>query len=184
MPPSAVKTIRDLLFWQYAKLISKSSGFGIDNRAFQMSTFIKLRDGKMKWSPAIREWVKEHEKPNECVYCGSKGNLTTEHIMPQSWGGPNIADNAIMVCKKCNSTKSDKGLYEWMRDDYDNIPRIAEGKYLKLLYDLHEKNGTLNVSRDELVSKLCPNCAHGKLCEEEEIEGELSILCLEGVFKK
>ena len=28
--------------------------------------------------------------------------------------------------------------------------RIAEGKYLKMLYDLHDKRGTLNVDKKEL----------------------------------
>ena len=48
MPPPAVKTIKDAIFWQYAKLISKSAGFGINQRAFQMNRFIALRDGKIE----------------------------------------------------------------------------------------------------------------------------------------
>jgi len=32
----------------------------------------------------------------------------------------------------------------------DESPRIAEGKYLKLLYDLHDTRGTLNVDKKEL----------------------------------
>ena len=68
MPPPVVKTIRDEIYWQYAKLISKSSGFGINQRAFQMERFIGLRDGKIKWSSPVREWLREHEKPNECIY--------------------------------------------------------------------------------------------------------------------
>jgi len=59
----------------------------------------------MKWSTTVREWQREHEKPNECIYCGSKGDLTIEHILPRSCGGPDIPDNAIQVCKKCNSVK-------------------------------------------------------------------------------
>jgi hypothetical protein len=37
----------------------------------------------------------------------------------------------------------------------NEIPRIAEGKYLKLLYALHENLGTLEVSE---VRRLCPDC--------------------------
>lgn len=185
MPPAIVKTIKDEIFWQYAKLISKSAGFGINERAFQMSTFIKLRDGKIKWSTTIREWVKEHEKPNECVYCGSKGNLSVEHILPRCCGGPDIPDNAIKVCKKCNSKKGGKRLYEWKGlKQKDKIPRIAEGKYLKLLYELHDKLGTLNINKEDLKSKLCPKCDMGKLCKEEGKEGKLSVYCLEGVFNR
>jgi len=28
LPPRAVKTIQDLIFWQYAKIISESAGYG------------------------------------------------------------------------------------------------------------------------------------------------------------
>lgn len=185
MPPTIVKTIKDEIFWQYAKLISKSAGFGLNQRAFQMNRFIALRDGKIKWSSTIREWIKEHEKPNECIYCGLKKDLTVEHILPRSCGGPDITDNVINVCKKCNSSKGSKKLYEWTGlENKDNISRIAEGKYLKLLYDLHEKNGILNINKDNLKMKLCPNCDLKDLCKEEGHEGKLTVYCLEGIFVK
>jgi len=185
MPPAAVKTIRDEIYWQYAKLISKSAGFGIGGRAFQMSRFTGLRDGKIKWSTTIREWLREHDKPDECIYCGSKGPLTVEHILPRSCGGPDCPDNAIRVCKSCNSSKGGKRLYEWIGlKDKDKIPRIAEGKYLKLLFDLHEKNGTLDVSKDYLGDRLCPSCGLQSLCIREGHEGKLTVYCLEGCFGK
>lgn len=181
MPPRAVKTIKDLIFWQYAKLISRSAG--INKRAFQMDRFTKLRDGEIKWSSTIREWIKEHEKADECIYCGSKGNLTLEHILPKSCGGPDIPDNAIKICQSCNSSKGKKKLYEWKGLKHkDEIARIAEGKYLKLLYELHEKNGTLNITREELESKLCPKCAEKELCKKEGTEGKLTVFCIEGIF--
>ncbi|MCD6215939.1 MAG: HNH endonuclease [Candidatus Aenigmarchaeota archaeon] len=183
MPPAVVKTIKDEIFWQYAKLISKSAGFGINQRAFQMNRFIALRDGKIKWSTAIREWIKEHEKPNECIYCGSKENLTVEHILPKSCGGPDTPDNAIKVCKKCNSSKGGKRLYEWVGlKNKDKVPRIAEGKYLKLLYKLHDKQGTLEVDKNELTVKLCPLCNMTPICERDKCEGKLTVYCLEGIF--
>lgn len=183
MPPAIVKTIKDEIFWQYAKLISKSAGFGINQRAFQMNRFIALRDGKITWSTAIREWVKEHEKPNECIYCDSKENLTIEHILPRSCDGPDISDNAIRICKKCNSSKSSKRLYEWIGlKNKDKVPRIAEGKYLKLLYDLHDKQGTLEVDKNELTSKLCTLCNMPSICERDKCGGKLTVYCLEGLF--
>ena len=182
MPPGAVRSIRDLIFWQYAKLIARSAG--IESPAFQMSRFTALRDGKIQWSSTIREWVREHEKADECIYCGSKASLTTEHILPRSRGGPDHPDNAIRVCKTCNSGKGDRRLYEWMGlENRDEIPRIAEGKYLKLLYQLHEERGTLGIDRKELPGRLCPACDMGRLCEEEETVGMLSVYCLEGCFR-
>jgi hypothetical protein len=183
MPPSAVKTIRDTIFWQYAKLISKSAGLGIEARAFQMSTFKKLQSGEMKWSSTVREWLREHERPDECIYCGAKSKLTTEHILPKSCGGPDTPDNVIRVCTSCNSKKSSKRLYEWNGlENKDSINRIAEGKYLKLLYDLHEQAGTLDISQDNLMIKLCPKCNMKHLCQKAGKEYKLSVYCIEGLF--
>lgn len=183
MPPSIVKTIREEIYWQYAKLISKSAGLG-DSRGFQMSTFLKLRDGKIKWSSAIGEYVKEHESKNTCIYCGSTEKLTVEHILPTARGGPNIADNAIFVCKKCNSSKGAKRLYEWFGfENKDKIPSIAEGKYLKLLFELHQKMGTLDISKDQ-IQQLCCKCDLGEECKIIGKEGKLTVFCLEGIFKK
>lgn len=45
MPPSAVKTLRQLIFWQYAKIIAESAGFG-KNYRFIMNRFKKTRLGR------------------------------------------------------------------------------------------------------------------------------------------
>jgi hypothetical protein len=148
-----------------------------------MKKFMELRDGKIQLSSTIREWIKEQEKPNECIYCGEKGGLTIEHILPRCCGGPDTTDNAIRVCKKCNSSKGGKRLYEWTNyDRKDQIQRIAEGKYLKLLYELHSKNGTLDVDKDNLVRALCPKCNMQSLCKAIDREGKLTVFCLEGIF--
>lgn len=183
MPPAVVKTIEEEIFWQYAKLISKSAGLG-NQRAFQMNRFMALRDGKIKWSTAIREYIKEHENHGVCIYCNTeKSNLSTEHILPKSCGGPDIADNAIRVCMNCNDKKNGRRLYEWYGlKNNDKIPRIAEGKYLKLLYSMHEKNGTLKTDRNMLLTTLCAKCNLKSKCEQDSTEGALSVYCLEGSF--
>ncbi len=181
MPPPVVKTVRDIIFYQYAKIISESAGYGKKNYGFIMSKWKKLKDGSEEWSTAIREWVKEHENPNECIYCGSTAALTTEHILPRDRGGPDTADNAIRVCKSCNSSKGDKRLYEWKGlENKDKHHRIAEGKYLKLLYKLHEEAGTL----DYTAKELCADCDMGKKCLSAGTAGKLTVYCVEGKWKK
>ena len=179
MPPPAVKTIRDLIYWQYAKIISESAGFGKRQWGFVMNRFKKLRSGEICWATSIREYVKEREKQGVCIYCGSKTHLTLDHILPRSRGGPDLPDNAVWVCKTCNSSKGNKRLYEWygLENRY-KVPRIAEGKYLKLLYSLHEEMGTLDVHD---VSRLCGRCDLYTKCPEKR---KLTVYCLEGVFTK
>ncbi len=60
----------------------------------------------------------------------------------------------------------------------DEVPRIAEGKYLKLLYALHEARGTLHV---EDVSQLCPECDLASKCRRK---ADLTVYCLEGTLQQ
>ncbi|MFX1261084.1 MAG: HNH endonuclease [Promethearchaeota archaeon] len=180
MPPSAVKTIRDLLYWQYSKIISSSAGFGKKQFGFIMSRFKKLQSGEIEWSGSIQEYIHEREMPNQCIYCGANEDLSYDHLVPQSRSGPDIADNVVMACRSCNSSKGGRGLYEWLRLDKRNeVPRIAEGKYLKLLYQLHEFEGTLDIGREQL-EMLCGRCELGYLCEESN----LTVYCLESILAK
>ncbi len=178
MPPPAVRTVKDLVYWQYAKIISNSAGAGKTNYGFIMDRFKKLKSGDIQWSSSIREYVKEHDQPDECVYCGERSNLTLEHMLPRARSGPDSPENAVWICGSCNSRKGSKRLYEWYGlESRNTLPRIAEGKYLKLLYSLHEGRGTL----DAVPTDLCPNCDMRAKCP---VEGKLSVYCLEGPFVK
>jgi len=178
MPPSAVKTVRDLIYWQYAKIISESAGAGKKQYAFVMNRFKRLQSGEIEWSGAIREYIRERDLPTQCIYCQSSTNLSFDHLIPRSRGGPDIGDNVVLACKTCNSSKGNKGVYEWFKlDRRYEIPRIAEGKYLKLLHILHGEKGTLWIDREGLKT-LCEICKVGHLCDESA----LTVYCLEAVL--
>lgn len=180
MPPKAIKTVREIIFYQYAKIISESSGFGKANYGMIMSKWKQLINGEILWSTSVREWLREKENPTRCIYCGEEKRLTVEHILPRHCGGEDVPDNVVMVCKSCNSSKGGKRLYEWRRlDAKDAHHRIAEGKYLKYLYSLHDRNGTLDESD---VKVLCGKCNMQKHCERENSIEKLSVYCIEGCF--
>ena len=48
-----------------------------------------------------------------CQFCGSKENLTLDHIWPKSKGGKFILENLKVLCFPCNQRKSDKHPYEY-----------------------------------------------------------------------
>jgi hypothetical protein len=182
MPPRAVKTVRQIIYYQYAKIISEASGFGKVNYGMIMSKWKQLNEGEIHWSSSVREWLKERENSKVCIYCGAEKDLTIEHILPRSCGGEDIPDNVVMVCKNCNSSKGGKRLYEWRGlDAKDTHHRVAEGKYLKYLYSRHEKQGTLDVDN---VQVLCKNCNMQKCCEKEDSVEKLSVYCIEGCFHR
>jgi 5-methylcytosine-specific restriction endonuclease McrA len=42
---------------------------------------------------------------NACVYCGSKSDLTIDHVYPKSRGGKTNWENLVTACRRCNSKK-------------------------------------------------------------------------------
>jgi 5-methylcytosine-specific restriction endonuclease McrA len=41
----------------------------------------------------------------ECQYCGSESDLTLDHVIPRSKGGPSNWKNLVTACKTCNAQK-------------------------------------------------------------------------------
>lgn len=41
----------------------------------------------------------------ECQYCGTKRDLTLDHVIPSSRGGAHAWSNLVTACKKCNTKK-------------------------------------------------------------------------------
>jgi 5-methylcytosine-specific restriction endonuclease McrA len=42
-----------------------------------------------------------------CQYCGSRTNLTVDHVIPKSKGGGSSWDNIVASCAPCNRRKGD-----------------------------------------------------------------------------
>lgn len=166
MPDRSVKTIQDLIFYQYAKIIAKSAMKTGDNETakknhygFIKKTFRELRDGKKSWSAILREDLQFLEAEKKCAYCGTADNLTIEHIIPKSLRVNERCatcdkiqgvHNIVYACRHCNSSKGDTGLYTFFnklngtRHDSDLVPPLLEKKYLKLMWCCHKCAGTLD----------------------------------------
>lgn len=166
MPPKHVKTIRDLIYWEYAKLISGSAIGDRKNYGFVTYCYQKLKNGKMNPSTILKENKILVKEENSCAYCNSKENLDWEHIIPKSKGGPDIIDNLVLSCRECNLKKSDKDIFEYYgKENRYKIPRLILGKYLKLIFDYHQEAGTLDSA-------------------EINLDGELDVLDLGAIFIK
>lgn len=91
MPPKYVKTIRDEIFYEYSKMISRSA-FGELKHGFIGNLVKEFRLGDKTMSRTIREFEKEATLPKECVYCGSVDDLHIDHLVPRSLGGSDGAE--------------------------------------------------------------------------------------------
>jgi hypothetical protein len=183
MPPPYVKTIREEILYEYAKLISRSAYKSLQ-RPFITDRFKKLRDGEISISGTIREWEREQKLPKQCVYCGSITDLTTDHLIPRSRGGDESADNVVLACQPCNASRGDKGIFEWLGlKEKDKVHRLVAGKYLKQLLTLHEQAGTLEIAKDQ-ITILCARCALPKICEDWGTLRELTCLSRDTYLKR
>jgi 5-methylcytosine-specific restriction endonuclease McrA len=45
-----------------------------------------------------------------CQYCGSKGDLTFDHVVPRARGGVTSWENVVAACGRCNLKKGSKSL--------------------------------------------------------------------------
>ena len=43
-----------------------------------------------------------------CVYCGSAGRLTLDHVVPRSRGGDSVWENVVTSCAPCNLRKGNR----------------------------------------------------------------------------
>jgi 5-methylcytosine-specific restriction endonuclease McrA len=45
-----------------------------------------------------------------CQYCGAKGDLTFDHVVPRARGGVTSWENVVAACAKCNLRKGARSL--------------------------------------------------------------------------
>lgn len=159
MPPPFVKKTGQLIHYYYAKLVIGPSARLAGNYGFIIGRYKALESGEIQMSNYNRElWLKETEPQSTCAYCGGPGPLVADHVIPLAASGPEAMHNILRVCQDCNATKSDRDLIEWWDAVHssrlgaaaESLPRLAAGIYLKLAYDWHKVQNTLESPAHEL----------------------------------
>ena len=73
-----------------------------------------INPNKMK---DLRKLVLERDNFT-CTYCGSKeAPFEADHVLPRSRGGLDVIENLVCACRRCNRSKKDKTLDEWLGSD-------------------------------------------------------------------
>lgn len=135
-------TVRQLIFWEYAKLVAASVTGGRRDYAFVRFTYDRLSAATIEMSSLLRENRMLVECPDACAYCGKHDVLEWDHIVPLAAGGPDTIDNLVRACGACNRAKGARDPYQWYGPArYDDIPRLVLGKLLKLVLNAYEHAG-------------------------------------------
>ena len=64
-----------------------------------------------------------------CAYCGAKGRLTVDHVVPLCDGGSYANTNVALVCSTCNQDKADLSLIFW----HSRLYRSGDRRALQVL---------------------------------------------------
>ena len=73
----------------------------------QIRLTVNSGDRVWKMPPVNRREVLRRDK-HQCQYCGSRRNLTLDHVVPRSKGGKHSWDNVVTACASCNGRKGDR----------------------------------------------------------------------------
>ncbi len=65
-----------------------------------------------------------------CQYCGAKGELTFDHIVPRARGGLTSWENVVAACARCNLQKGSRSLRR-ARMSLRRIPRRPDAEELR-----------------------------------------------------
>lgn len=149
--PRTFFTVRELIYWEYAKLISERAVGDRQNYKFANFTYQKLIQGKANPSSILAENQQLFFMGDVCAYCGATGALHWEHIIPLSVGGPDTIDNMVRACGPCNLTKGARDPYQWYlgnKPEHGNkpeqIPRVVIGKFLTVVFEKYAASNLLD----------------------------------------
>ena len=116
----------------------------------------------------VSELVYERDG-NACVRCGSTNDLTLDHILPQSIGGPHIAENLRVMCRACNSARPVAGaaLAEDLKSDGYTVADLrvrfgidASGRVTtRANQELHAQGGREGKGKEGDIGHLAPDGA-------------------------
>lgn len=114
-----------LLFKQKAKLITK--------RVIRLINYVRIpfRSGKNVYPTRSLIFKRDDY---ECQYCGSKKDLTIDHVLPRSRGGKDVWENLVACCTKCNLKKGDKLLSETSMV----LNKVPEAPFSSIYLDLQK----------------------------------------------
>lgn len=100
-----------LVYLNKSEMVRSSNGHKLRSvtRSFPMPSVIRLNryvNAPYKGVNLTRQNVFKRDN-FECQYCGTGRDLTLDHVLPSSRGGPHAWTNLVTACKRCNAKKGD-----------------------------------------------------------------------------
>lgn len=128
------------------------------------------RARKSHVSPAKTQRVIERDG-GKCIYCDATDGLVADHVKPRKLGGGDEESNLAAACSKCNSSKNDKPISEFL-EGHPNKERVLHYLYTLSTDSVYPTNGRVqDTDKEEEKEKEKETRARGS-------EVELSAYCI------
>jgi 5-methylcytosine-specific restriction endonuclease McrA len=100
-----------LVFLNKSEMIRSANGYKLHSvsHSYPMPSVIRLNryvNAPYKGVTLTRQNIFKRDN-FECQYCGTKRDLTLDHVQPSSKGGKHSWTNLVTACKRCNARKGD-----------------------------------------------------------------------------
>ena len=100
-----------LVFLNKSEMVRSANGYKLHSisHSFPMPSVIRLNryvHAPYKGVALTRQNVFKRDN-FECQYCGTRRDLTLDHMIPSSRGGQHTWTNLVTACKRCNAKKGD-----------------------------------------------------------------------------
>jgi hypothetical protein len=133
------KTVGQSLYWSYANLvmawvsrIRRDSSYEKFHYIIRSKNYYGYLRGTMKIGSFLKDEQRKLILSEFCSYCGSRDDLTLDHMIPRMKSGPHSADNLVVACRSCNSSKHARDLLEWMAAKQEFPSLTVLSRYLKI----------------------------------------------------
>lgn len=70
-----------------------------------------------------------YDRHESCIYCQTHlehNEKTIDHVVPLAGGGSNFAQNLVVACRSCNSSKCDADPTEWCTTRLGHVPEAIQ----------------------------------------------------------
>jgi len=100
-----------LVYLNKSELVRPANGYKLHSvtKSYAMPSVIRLNryvHAPYKGVNLTRQNIFKRDN-FECQYCGTKKDLTLDHVIPSSRGGAHSWMNLVTACKRCNARKGD-----------------------------------------------------------------------------
>jgi len=157
------QTVREQISWSYANLARAHSALEDGATKYQRvhhiirnKIYYGLLSGKMTMRSLYDDERLKMIAPQACYYCGAKGSLAVDHLIPRILGGPDNADNLIWACRSCNSSKQGRDMLAWAacKGFFPSILLLR--RYIKIVARYCDQDGCMDTPLDQLTAADTP----------------------------